>query len=177
MKVATTRFGDIEFAENDVLQLPRGLFGFENERRYLFVERQDATPFLWLQSLDRADLAFVVVDPRVVLPDYRPTLSERDAAVFEETPSARLEMVVIVGIPDNQSEMTANLKGPIVFDPQTRRGRQVIVTDEAYSARFRIVPPGHATAATREDTPSGATADTDTTAVPAGQGGDHEVHG
>jgi len=169
MKVATTRFGELECAASDVLELPRGLFGFEDERRYLFVERDDATPFMWLQSLDRPALAFVVVDPRVVLPDYSPTISERDIAALGAKPIAKLEMVVIVGIPDDEHNMTANLKGPIVFDPRTRRGRQVIVAEDGYSARFRIMR----TPATN----SVGRVDDEAREVAVMRGGNDEVHG
>jgi flagellar assembly factor FliW len=46
---------------------------------------------------------------------------------------------IITVPPQNPQMMTANLLGPIVINGCTRRGKQVIVQDEEYTTRHRVV--------------------------------------
>ena len=60
------------------LRLPGGLLGFEQTKEYLLIANPDEEPFLWLQVKDDATLAFVVIDPFLVAPDYRPDIPQAD---------------------------------------------------------------------------------------------------
>ena len=42
-------------------------------------------------------------------------------------------------IPSNPSEMTANLQGPVIINPEKRLGRQVISLSDKYNVRHRIL--------------------------------------
>ncbi len=139
MQVRTTRFGTLEIAEEQVLEFSRGLFGFEDVDRFFLFEHPEGSPFRWLQAVDRPDLAFIVMDPSRFTPDYRLDLPVEDRAALGCTPTTATDIWVIVGIPDNPEEMTANLKGPIVINPEQRRGRQVLLENPEYSPRFRII--------------------------------------
>src|SRR5689334_803712 len=79
MRVHTTRFGLIEVDEELVITFTEGLIGFENCTRYLVVSQGDNTAFRWLQSLDSPPVAFPVVEPGALRPDYAPTISDSDA--------------------------------------------------------------------------------------------------
>src|SRR5262245_37376603 len=70
MIVRTTRFGDVEIAEDRVITFPRGLLGFAEAKKYCLLEPAEDTCFFWLQSLEDASLAFVVTDPSHFVPDY-----------------------------------------------------------------------------------------------------------
>ena len=50
-----------------------------------------------------------------------------------------LLVFVIVTIPRNPSDMTANLQGPVIINPRTRKGRQVISQSDRYGVRHRIL--------------------------------------
>ena len=63
LKVKTTRFGDIEVKEDDVVKLPAGLIGFPELKRYVLLDHDKDSPFKWLQSLDDGAIAFVLINP------------------------------------------------------------------------------------------------------------------
>ena len=70
--VNTRNFGPLTVREDQVITFAPGLLGFTHLQRYVLIERRQESPFLWLQSLDNPELAFVVIDPAVILSDYRP---------------------------------------------------------------------------------------------------------
>ena len=52
MLIQTSRFGEIEVEENQIISLPSGLVGFSEDRRFVIREDDAAAPFLWLQAVD-----------------------------------------------------------------------------------------------------------------------------
>ena len=70
MKVETTRFGKVTFDESGIILFPEGIPGFTDQKRYVLLEVSEYAPLKWLQSIDEAWLAFVIVDPLDLLDEY-----------------------------------------------------------------------------------------------------------
>ena len=70
MKVYTTRFGEIEIADETIIAFPNGILGFPEQTNYALINTDDNSPLKWLQSLDDPALAFVVTNPNLFKPDY-----------------------------------------------------------------------------------------------------------
>jgi flagellar assembly factor FliW len=114
----------------DIIRLPSGLLGFEHFRAYVLLANPAEEPFLWLQVLDDPRLAFLVVSPHSLLPQYRPDLSDEDVrslALERPEDATVLSIVTIRG----SHEATMNLKGPIIVNRRTQVGRQVIPLNAA----------------------------------------------
>ena len=140
MKVETTRFGEIEFKETDVIHLPNGLVGFGQYRRYIIIPHSENSPLFWLQSVDDPGLAFVIIDPMFFRPDYQVVLDVSDAQAIGIEDISKAAVYAIVVIPSNDPpKMTANLMGPLVINPETRIGKQIIMQDSPYSTRHFIL--------------------------------------
>jgi flagellar assembly factor FliW len=138
MKVQTKAYGEIEIEDRQRISFPRGLFGFEELRDFALF---DATqqPFYWLQSLERVEVAFVLIAPTFFRPDYTPDV---DPAELEEIGiAAPDDMLVfsIVTIPPTGGRMTANLQGPLIFNKETHVARQSISTNPRWSVRHGIL--------------------------------------
>ena len=76
MLIQTSRFGEIEVEENQVITFPSGLVGFSEDRRFVIREDNAAAPFLWLQSVDNNGLAFVMIEPHVSVSNYELALTQ-----------------------------------------------------------------------------------------------------
>jgi flagellar assembly factor FliW len=139
MILETTRFGTLDIADKAVIHFTRGLYGFEQITQYVLINHREGSPFQWLQAVGRPDLAFVVMDPRRFCDDYAFTVPPEDSLALRSSSEADLRVLVIVGIPDDPAEMTANLKGPIVINTRNQIGRQILLPGDQYSPRFRIV--------------------------------------
>ncbi len=139
--INSRRFGLISVREDQIIILNPGLLGFSRFHRYVLIEHQEESPFLWLQSVDNPDLAFVVIDPLHIVPGYQPVPLTEIMKDLEAEKLDDLKVFVILTIPPGQpEEMTANLMGPVVINLKNRRGRQLIIEDPRYSHRYRILP-------------------------------------
>ena len=141
MKVDTTRFGPLEVPDEAVLEFPEGLIGFETCTRYVIVDRQDEKPVWWLQSLDRPEVAFILTDPRSVVPQYQPELASSDLESLELASINEAQMHVMLVVAGSPKEITANLLGPLVVNPRRRQGKQVILHNSGYSVAHRLTQP------------------------------------
>lgn len=139
--VQTTRFGPVTVAGDDLLRFEAGLLGFADACRFALVPagaQENASPFVWLQCVDRPDLAFLLLRPGgAVFPDYAPLVLDENQALF-----------VIVTVPGGDAlRMTANLLGPIVIDTRVGEGRQTVLDDASLTTRHRVFAPASDTAA------------------------------
>lgn len=150
MKIQTTRFGEIEVCQEKVMRFPEGLIGFKDVKEYLLVGKKERM-VMWLQSVDKPEIAFIVVNPFLFEPTYDPQISKQDKEFLKVKDMADINVLSIVVVPKNPQEMTANLLGPIVINTKERIGRQVILTEGNYSVKHRVVKnPVAATAPVHE---------------------------
>ena len=122
----------------DIVQLPYGLLGFERVNNYVLVTRPHEEPFKWLQMVDGARHAFLVLSPFIAMPAYQPDIAEEDVRLLELTTPGDAELLNIVTL-CGKGEATINLKGPIVVNRHTRVGKQIIPNNAAqYSVRHPL---------------------------------------
>ena len=139
MKIKTTRFGDVEIADNLILSLPEGILGFEDFKRYIILDHFDKeSPFKWLQSVEDPSLAFVITDPLIFVPEYKVKISKEEVNSIELSDASKAIILAIVNIKRDHSEITINLQGPIVINPEEKLAKQVIIRESDYSVRHVI---------------------------------------
>ena len=140
MKLETRQFGPLEIEPASILTFPSGLLGFEELKRFVLLERPEIAPLEWLQSVENPQIVFTVIDPTVVFGNYQPELTSEDWAALGIPQGAPVMVRVLVTVPKDPSEMTANLLGPLVFSPEHGKGRQVVLLDSDYPVRQRLLP-------------------------------------
>lgn len=140
MRITTKPFGEIEVAEESLIEVKDGIIGFPGLARYVILNSEGGGPFKWFQSVDRPDLAFVVISPYEFRPDYSLEVSrgDLDSIDLADDPSGAVVLAIVV-IPDDPSLMTANLQGPIVINPKNKQARQMISNNPQYSVRHYII--------------------------------------
>lgn len=143
MEILTTRFGKITIKDQDVLVVKDGVLGFESHEKYVILEHdsEETSPFKWLQSVENPDLAFVVMDPRLIVVDYQLMIDDETIAKLGDDRFEEIIPMVIVNIPqDNPQNMTANLRGPILIHAETKQGCQIVLSNESYAFDHLIFP-------------------------------------
>lgn len=126
------------------VRLPMGLLGFEQIKEYLLVANPAEEPFRWLRVKENPVLAFIVVEPFLILPEYQPDIPTPDV---EFLGIARPEDAVLYSIVTLQSDhrATINLKGPVVINRNTGVGKQIIIANAAsYSVQHPLPTDGAA---------------------------------
>lgn len=142
MKFETARFGVLEVPETEIIAFNSGLPGFEDARRFVTVESDGIDPFVWVQSLEHAELAFLTIPPQLIVRDYRPELSDDARQTLRLETDDDLLVLAIVSVPENPREMTANLCAPLVINRTARVGRQEVGVSGRYPLRQRIAREG-----------------------------------
>ena len=139
IKVQTSRFGEVTVEETEIVELRAGLIGFPELRRFVLLDHEPDSPFKWLQSLDDGNFAFVVINPLVFKADYSIEVSESEVADLGLENEEDAVISVIVTMPSNPQNMTANLKAPLVFNLKNRLGKQVVLSSSQYTTRHHIL--------------------------------------
>jgi flagellar assembly factor FliW len=138
IQVKSTRFGELGIEEGKIIYMPEGMVGF-SESRFALLSPPNG-PFHWLQAVDNPDLAFVVVDPKTVLPDYELKLTKdeyRKLELAEETETVVLALLTMAG---NPLDITVNLLGPIVLNMENMKAIQVVLENSSYSTKHKFFP-------------------------------------
>lgn len=138
MKVKTTRFGTIDVKEEQVITLTEGMLGFSECSRYTLMDDEIGEPFMWMQSLDIPSLAFVVIDPAIILPSYHFSVKKDQIKNLDTDNVDDLQVYVIVTMAANILDVTINLQGPLVVNKNKRVGLQVVLNDPNFSTRHPL---------------------------------------
>ena len=138
MRIDTKPFGEIEVDSRQRISFPHGLFGFEHCNEFALLDSAQP-PFYWLQSVEEADIAFVLIDPKFFRPDYSIDLPASELEEVELDGTDEALIFSIVTIPEDQARMTANLQGPIIINGRHRIGRQAISTNPNWRVRHFIL--------------------------------------
>ena len=138
MELMTKALGKIEVEEDSFLTIPEGLFGFEDYKKYALLE-SEYEPFLWLQSCDNPDVAFLIVDPFLISTEYETDIDDAALAKIGITKPEDIIIMTIVTVPSDGSHITANFQGPLVINKQNKLCMQAILNDNRWSTKVDIV--------------------------------------
>jgi len=136
--VKTTRFGEIDVDESRVVEMRGGILGFDHLRRFILIVQDEKTPFCWLQSLEDGAVAFVVINPFIVKPDYEPVVPDGDIDRLEIERAEDVVLLAIVTIRTEPFAVSANLRAPLVVNVKKMAAKQVILEDPAHPIHYYI---------------------------------------
>jgi len=137
MRALTRPYGEIEIDDRQRVRMPWGVLGFEDLRDWALLDASEP-PFYWLQSLERTEVAFVLIDPLLFRPDYDPGADPAELAGLDLGSAEDQLVFAIVTVPEDTRRMSANLQGPLVVNRRTRVGRQVVSGDPRWGVRHLI---------------------------------------
>ncbi len=139
MKLQTKYFGVIEYDADDILSFPNGLYGFDDEREFLLIPFEGSEgSLLCLQSRKTSALAFILMDPFALQPDYTPVLQRAELSALGVKTSGDLCYYVMCVVKQPVGDSTVNLKCPVAINPDTRVCVQVILDSEEYQMRHLL---------------------------------------
>lgn len=144
IKFLSARFGEIELDASELLWIPQGLLGFTPLHRYTILKDPEEAPFLWLQSVDLPELAFVIVDPFLFFPGYEILVKAHELGDIELDDITKATVLTIVTVPENPMELTANLRGPLLINTEKRLAKQFVLIDDRYKTKhflLKEIPP------------------------------------
>ena len=140
MKIVTRVFGEIEIDDDKIITFPKGIIGFPELTLFALIhDSEKGTETIhWLQSLQEPAFAMPVLDPLLVCPDYNPEVDDELFKHLGELNPEEMLVLVTVTVPKDLTQMTVNLKGPVIINAADKKAMQVIVEGDEYQVKFPI---------------------------------------
>lgn len=135
MLIETSMWGTIDVPDEHIYTFEKGIPGFDEEHRFALIYEQDS-PFVYLQSLTQEALAFVVTDPFLFYPEYEFELPDSDAEELKIEDALLIKCIIT--LKDNIEESSLNLLAPLVFNPDKRLGKQIVLHQAPYQTSHRL---------------------------------------
>lgn len=140
MKIATTRFGEVEINDDMCFNMVNPILGYDDEFCYVLIAHKENSKFRWLQSVKTPDLAFPVtlagsfgIDYSFEMPDH----AQEELEIRDIDDLLVLNLVVIPH--ENPRASTINLLAPLIFNVKTRKGSQVILTGTDFTVAYPLI--------------------------------------
>jgi len=131
MSIDSGKLGTIQFVEDQVITFNRGLSGFSDYHRYILLSRPETAPLSILQCVDQPELAFLVADPANLMNGFNLARLNSVIQELKDRGSEDLQVFVTFTIPPGRpTEATANFLSPILINPRTRLGKQVLLENQ-----------------------------------------------
>jgi flagellar assembly factor FliW len=154
MQLETNRFGTIEVDEQSIITFTQPIIGFQEFRRFILLDGPEESALKWLQSTDSGDLAFIIIDPRHVVPDYEVKLGNFELTEMAVSQSDELDIYTLVVVPQDPTLTRTNLKAPILINPIQRLAKQTILDKSSYPVQFLLAQAARADVAPEEEVDS-----------------------
>ncbi len=134
-----TDYGSVDYEEENLIIFSDGLFGFPDLKKYLLLslDEEDDSMLLMI-SVEESKIGFVLINPFFLAPDYSPGLTSQELACLGAEDAGELSYYSICVVHDNYLDNTVNLKCPLVINPDTRQGIQVILENSSYECRHEL---------------------------------------
>jgi len=129
---------DTEITVSEAVHFPEGIPGFESCRQWVVMSAEEQTPLRRLHAVDGVDASFLAIDPRSVMDGYRCELTPADRrrlGASDDTPLLWLALVMV----EASGALTVNLRAPIVINPRTMLGQQVLPQNSLYPLRHVLL--------------------------------------
>ena len=140
MIVQSTRFGELEVSDEQILDFPQGLLGFPEEKKFALMEYKPDSPFYFLQSLADPDLTFLMINPFAFFNDYEFDMDDALMAEIGVTADNPPTVFNIATVKDKIENMTVNLAGPVLVNLRDRKAAQWVIEKTQFPTRYPLFP-------------------------------------
>ena len=139
MLLKTRLFGEINVKDEEVINFTKPILGFDDSRQYLLMESESIFPTFWLQSINDPNLAFPVISPFSVDENYSIDLEALDLDDIRLKSIDDALVLTLMVVPQTISSIRTNLRAPIIYNPEKKVAKQLILYDEKYPIHFYII--------------------------------------
>lgn len=150
MQVATSRFGILDVDPDAIITLTQPIIGFQEFRRFVLLPGPKDSFITWLQSTESPGLAFILMCPRDVIPDYKVHLSSHELSELAVQTADELDVFTLVVVPQDPAKIRTNLKAPVLINRKHRLGKQTVLEKSDYPIQFFLAQARRETPATQE---------------------------
>jgi len=138
MEIKTKAMGTVSIVEKQIIELTQGFYGFADYHAFALIDAKQK-PFIWIQSLEKEDLAFLAIDPFLFRPDYEIGIDDSLLGPLEIQSPSDVLVFALITIPSHGTPITANLQGPLIINRNNNRAIQAILTDPRWQTKHDLM--------------------------------------
>lgn len=139
MQVNSRIFGMIDIEEEKLIHFVNGIVGFPELTDFALIhDAEKEGGIQWLQSMQEPKFAIPVMNPLDVLKTYNPQVEDELLKPLGDLTQDDMLVLVTVTVPKDLTQMSINLRGPIVINASNKKACQVIAEGEEYPVKFKI---------------------------------------
>lgn len=144
MNIETKYLGEIELSEENIIEFPNGLLGFESSKEFVLLDVPENTYFKFLQDIHNSYISFLLLNPWDFFKDYDVELSDEELEKIGISHNEKSHMSIysVVTLGQEFKSSTTNLLAPIVINFDINKGRQFILNDSIYTTKHKLFPEG-----------------------------------
>lgn len=135
MKINSSKLGEIEYKEDDIITLSAPLLGFPELQDFLLISDDNSYPFLWFQSVEDKEICFILIETNTFFKEYNPIIPKRELKVLAIGSEEDMKLFSIVVVPADPKLSTANLRAPLVVNFEKKLAKQIILDDDSYKIK------------------------------------------
>lgn len=127
-----SKIGLLEINNNQILTFLEAPLGYSKNKNYVLIEdKNNDSIFLWLQSVEDSNLSFPVLEVELLGYKKQDFISMEVIDKLELNQNSNVSVYTIVTIPSDPTKMTANFKGPIIINNNTKKALQTILSNNS----------------------------------------------
>lgn len=134
MRNIQTRFGEVEYNPENIINFPEGVIGFKDLHEFIVMPNEKPGPLFWFQSLEDPEVAFLLTDPTNFFLEYRVVPDNDERKKLGMRKNDQVHVLSVVSLHQDRS-ITLNLQAPVLFASHSNRALQVILEKTSYSTR------------------------------------------
>jgi flagellar assembly factor FliW len=139
MQIQTKFLGEVELTEEEIYFFEDGIPGFEEYKKFVIIALDADLPLAFLQSIDQAEIGFVITFPFAFKQDYAFDLSEEDKLTLQIEKEEDVLVYTIMTLNEPFAKSTINLLAPVILNVNKKLGKQVVLADQSeYPLRHPI---------------------------------------
>jgi len=127
--IKTNYFGELEIDEEYIFKFKDGMLGFEDLHDYVLISEESTAPFKWLISVDEPEIGFPLLSPWHIDVYYDPGI---------KYDLEKQVLFVVITLEDENGEMSANMKAPVILNIEKQTGEQIILPSDKYTTNYVI---------------------------------------
>ncbi len=141
--IETTRFGQLEYSEEEVIVFEKGIPGFEQEKKFILVKMDNEdqlNPLAFLQSTNSGELSFIIANPFSFYADYEFNLDEATKEELEIKETEDVAVWGVLSVPEEFEKTTINLQAPVIINVKKKVGKQIILHENNFATKTPLFP-------------------------------------
>jgi len=128
----------LEINDENIINFEYGLPGFEDLKKFTIVDIEDYNPFLLLHSIEDHNIAMIVLNAGMLDLEENLNIPEDKLKELSNKDDNEVGVFLILKVIDEDKNLTANTKAPVVINFQNQKGRQIILDNENLSMDYPI---------------------------------------